>query len=338
MLQIITLKRQYLAIIIPLLMAAFLILLTKSAAFQSQESLLAKAITVDFLFSIPLVYFLLIRKTHIPAITIVPVTLLGFLLASYILPQAQQGYLQMFERWGIPLIELTVFSFILLKIRRLRSYFKEHQATIPDFFSLLKQASREILPPAVATLFTTEIAVIYYGFLDWRKYPYTQSNFTYHKNSGARSLLAVLLFMILVETFILHLLLVRWNEIVAWVIFALSIYTALQIFGFIRSIPKRPFLLEEKQLQLRYGIFAETTINLNAIHSVEKFTKMVSEEDNILFLSPLGSFEGHNILINLKQAHILYGLYGKQKKYQQLALFVDEPEAFRAAIQEKIKS
>ena len=90
---------------IPLALIGTLILLMKSSFLIGNDTL-NFAITVDLLLIVPLVYFLLIRKSEIPNTTVIPVMIIGLLVGSYFLPQQSQTYLSIFKTWALPVIEI----------------------------------------------------------------------------------------------------------------------------------------------------------------------------------------------------------------------------------------
>ncbi len=329
-------NRQVILFGIPFFMIFAMLLLAKSSAFVANPDTLSIGITIDLLLTIPLVYFLLIRKTKIPKTTVVPVMVIGLFIGSNILPLENQYYLNIFKIWALPVIELSVLGLITYKFRAvINEYTSKKEATL-DFYTALKEASRSIFPSKIAILFSTEIAVIYYGFVLWRKRKLAACEFTYHKGSSAISLLAVLIFIVAIETFVFHILLERWSTTAAWILTGLSIYTAIQVFAIIKSIVKRPISVEESSLKLRYGILNETSINYIDIESIESYTASINEEDNIKKLSSLGELESHNILIILKKDYTLHGLYGTKKQYRKIAFYVDEKDTFITQVVKEI--
>lgn len=329
---ILSLKRPYLAFLVTLLLLIALMLISKSEAFVQHATHLSIGITADLLLIIPFVYFLLIRKTTIPKTTVIPILVAGMIMGFYILPPENQYYLSIFKSFALPCIELAVLSFIIYKVRKAMISYQHKKDKGKDFFNTLVATCSELLPKALVMPFATEVAVFYYGFIAWGSKKLNKTEFTHHKESGSIAIFSVFIFIILVETFVIHLLLVRWSEIAAWIISSLSIYTALQVWGMIKSIPKRPITIGENELMLRYGILNETSIKFDNILTIEPFTKAISKEDNIITLSPLGELESYNLLIHLKSTHTLKGLYGIKKKFNKLAFHVDKKEEFLSTL------
>ena len=318
--------RNLISIVMPLALFGILILLT-SFFLSSNSNTLALAITIDLLVTVPLIYFMLIRKSTIPGTTVIPMMLLGLVIGSYILPSDQQAYLDMFKNWALPVIELSILTIVVIQVRKAIHSYRDERKSTPDFYDALKSVSKKLLPGRLAMAFATEIAVLYYGFINWKK-PIGANEFTYHKNSGTQGLMAGFVFIIGIETFVLHHLLMDWSLLAAWICTGLSIYTAFQVIGFARAMSKRLISIEDEQLILRYSIMSEAIIPLAEIESVEKSSKSLDKDGLTHSLSPLGELESHNVVITVKEQQILHGFYGIKKSFKTLTLHVDSPDEF----------
>mgnify|MGYP000241723230 CR=1 FL=1 len=323
---------------IPLAMIFSLILLSESSVFQQNPSKLSLAITLDLLLIVPFVYFLLIRKKAIPKITIVTSFIIGMVVSSFILPTEEQEVLSLIKTVAIPVIELTILYFVVTKTRKIIKNYKLQNNVNIDFYEAMSLAVKEVVPAKVASVLTTEIAVIYYCFISWKKRILQENEFSYHNKSTSVSVILGFILVILIETFTLHHLLSKWNVIAAWVLTFLSVYTCLQMIALLKSLPKRPTFIDEKnqQVVLRYGIFSEAIIPFSNIKNVRVFEKDISEDKTVTIFSPLGKLEGVNMLIEIHQESKFNGFYGFKKKYTYLVFFVDEKHQFVKKIQENI--
>jgi hypothetical protein len=313
---------------IPLALLFTLMVLMQVPIFQ-EDDMLNLALTADLLITVPVVYLLVIRKLAIPNTTVVPVMVVGLILGIYFLPEESQVYLQLFKTWGLPVIEIAVLLIVALKVRKAVGRFKEAYGQTPDFFNAVKRTVEGMLPQRLVIPFSTEIAVIYYGFFAWKSRDLKEHEFSYHKKSGTPATFGALIFMIGIETAAIHLLLAEWNTLVAWLLTALSIYSAIQLLGFGKSLSKRPIYIQNGKLHLRYGIMNEATVDLASISSVELSRKPLDKNDMVRKLSPLGDFESHNVVLTLSQPHTLTGLYGIQKQTHTLGLHIDDPITFK---------
>lgn len=322
-------------VLVSLLLLLFL--LTKSSFFQEYPTAFSKAITLDLVFSLPLIYFLIIRKSNIPKISIVPFFIVGIVIASIILPKDQHHVLELIKTWLLPLVELAVLIMILLKIRATIQSFKQAKRSTTDFYTTLKIATKEALPDKVSALFAMEISMIYYGLLSWKSRRVRSNEFTYHRNTGTLALLGVFIFLIFIETFALHLLLMQWSLVAAWILTGISSYTALQMLAILKSMSRRPILVEKNELHLKYGLLGNCQIHFNQIESVEVSTKQLSFDTDVRHLSPFKDSEGHKVILYLKDHVVLEGLYGIKKSASTIAFHVDEPEEFTSFLEKKMK-
>jgi hypothetical protein len=318
---------------IPLGIMVAMVLLVQSTLFKDNPAALSFAVTVDLLLTVPLIYFLLIRKTTLPKTSVLPFLIVGLVLCSFLLPDENQYYLKLFKSWCLPFIELSVFSYVIIYLRKgMKQAAKDHKGSF-DFFSVLKTTCTELLPKRALVPVVTEIAVFYYGFIAWKKRILKANEFSYHKNSGTVSLLIAVIIIVGIETVSLHVLLLKWSETAAWIATALSIYSGVQLFGFLKSMGKRPISVENGQLYLRYGIMTETTIDLTNIDRIELSTKEVILDQDTRKLSFVGELESHNVVMHLNQKNTLHGLYGIKKDFQSLVFYVDDPNALKHYIE-----
>ncbi|MFT5999753.1 MAG: hypothetical protein ACI81P_002211 [Neolewinella sp.] len=326
-----TLSR-YATLGIPLALLFTLVLLMQLPLFHGDD-ILNLALTADLLLTVPVVYLLLIRKTAIPNTTVVPVMVLGLLLGLYFMPEGSQVYLQLFKKWALPVIEISVLAFVVFKVRAAVIHHKREHGQALDFFTAVKSTALDVLPQRLAVPFATEIAVFYYGFFAWKSRDLKDHEFSYHKKSGTPATFGAFIFMIGVETAALHLLLAEWNALAAWVLTGLSIYTAVQLFGFGKSLSRRPVYIQDGKLHLRYGILSEVEVPLTDIAAVALSRKPLAKDQLAQKLSPLGDFESHNVVLTLNQPCTLTGLYGRKKEFQTLGLHLDQPKAFKAFLE-----
>ncbi len=327
------LNRPLISFGIPFLAILFLVLLSKSSIFLANSDVFSLAISLDLLLVVPIIYYILIRKTEISKTTVIAVMVIGLLIGSYFLPEEKQTYLKLFKTWALPIIEVSILTYVIIKVRSAIAKYKNLTDKSPDFFTTLKNISNEILPKKLVMPFATEIAVLYYGFMNWRNPKLKENEFTYHKNSGTIALLGAFILIIGGETIAFHFLLALWSTTAAWILTILSIYTAIQVFGFAKSLSKRPSSINQDILSLKYGILNEVEISFTDIDNIELSKKPLDEKDVLTkSLSPLGELESHNLIIHLNKENQLIGLYGIRKKFTVLAFHIDNSEEFKSQL------
>lgn len=314
-------------------LVVFVIMLTafgivSSEAFQSNPKALAMAVTVDLTLLSPVMYLLLVRKTNLPNITVVPVFVLGMIVTGLILPGQHHATLQLVETYFLPFVELAAISIITWKFVKLRRTFIRNSAQNIDFFEVMKEAAREVIPGKASVFLATELSTFYYGIINWKKRILGPLEFSYHRKSSGMALLYTVMFLAIVETFVLHLLLQRWSDIAAWIFSAISLYTVFQVLGIARSLSQRPMKLSNDTLDIRYGILNEVSIPFDQIQEITHSTAAKEWDKEVRGLSPFGDFEGHNVVIKVKEPLKIHGIYGIKRTFTELAFHLDEPEEF----------
>ncbi|MEL6653171.1 MAG: hypothetical protein AAFQ87_20400 [Bacteroidota bacterium] len=304
-----------------------------SPYFALHQTDLATAVTLDFVLTVPILYFLLIRKRPISKLSISPVVILSFLLATYLIPRESQSLLIHLRTFALPVLELGIFGFIIWQVGRSIKAIRAQRGQVPDFFHACIAACREIFPDRVARVFATEVSLFYYG-LSFRKPTPSENAFSYHRKNGVLSLYGAFMGLILLEAVGIHFLIAIWSPALAWVLTALSLYSFFQVFGMVRAIPKRPIRFRDQDLFLPYGLLAELAVPFSTIESVEFSRRRVGEEE-IHKLSPLGDFESHNIILHLREPVQMIGLYGRKRNVQKLAFFIDDTAGFQTQLSQR---
>lgn len=291
---------------------------------------LAIGITYDLTLTAPILYFLLVRKSKISNLTVVPIFVLGIILATLLLPAQQQTQLDYIKTYVFPVVELTVLTLVGTKIYRGVRSFRTHADTSSDFYSVIKKSTTDVLGETrVASLFSTEIAALYYAFFSWKRREPADNEFTGYKESGSVALFCALLGVVLIETFVLHILLVTWSPAVAWVVTILSLYSAVQIIGHVKAMSQRYGKIEGQKLVLKYGLFGDVLVDLRDIERVEKSGEAFEgDERKVERLSLLQQLEMHNVVLYFKKPQLIESAYGIKKTCDILLLHVDAADVF----------
>lgn len=256
---------------------------------------LAVGITYDLTLSAPLLYLFLIRKTAIPKTTVVPIFVGGIVIASFLLPKEQQFHLDLIKIWLLPVIEIGGLAFISYTAYNTFKTFKSLKGKSSDVFEILRETCQKTIGiPILANVFAFEIAVFYYALFGWKKLEPNETNFTYHKKSGKVPLFGIIIFLITVETFVLHVLVAEWNNIVAWVLTVPSTYFVVQLFAHLKAISQRPVEITDGKLFVRYGLFGDAEIDIENIENIEFLSVMPVQKERIKHLAILGELEQFN--------------------------------------------
>jgi len=323
---------RYLQFGLPILIVLFLAVIPRISSFQNSAEELSLGILLDFLITIPVLFYFIIRKTNIPKITIIYSFIGGLTLASFIIPTDYHQLLSKVKYISIPLIEIGIVSMLIYKMSRLGKSL--NRTTGDDFYDRLLHACDEVFPNRIGKILATEIAVIYYLFVPKNKKTKTNLEFTYFKKSGIKLILSTFLFLISIETIVVHLLVSKWNMTLAWVLSIIGIYTMIQVFAIMRSMNKRLINIdyESNSLKLRYGFGSQTIIPFHSISSIEKTQKYFDRKSHIC-LSLFDILDSKNIVIYLNEEKRLQKIYGIEKQYKSISIFIDEKDVFVSRIE-----
>ena len=291
-------------------------------------------LAVDFVLSVPLLYLALVWRSAIPRVSVVPVFLVGVGLASLLVPDQHQSWLQFVRGWVVPGIELGVVALVAARLVALRRAYRHEAVGRRDVMETLRAASRSLLPSGISHLLATELAVIYYGVVARRLPPPAAHRFSYHRESGLIPLLIALLAVVALEATAIHFLLAMWSSRAAWLLTGLSLYGGLQLLALLRSIPRRPIEIESDRLRVRFGWLQEIDLPWDAIERVEA----TGVDPAIPFPAARKQYRrfgltGHNVVIHLRQRVDGIGLYGRRLPCRWLALHVDKLDRFLEAVE-----
>ncbi len=320
---------------IPLLVIITSIGLGLSSLLQTYPEI-AIGITYDLALTAPLFYFILIRKRKIPNITVVPVFILGLILASYLLPEEQQQHLELLKTYVLPIAELGVLSFVIYKVKKTTALFKSKKKQEADFYNTLQKTMIDtVQSKKIGNYLAAEIGMFYYSLFAWIPKKRTSDQYTNYKDNGAIGLFGTLIFIVLSETYVVHILAMKWNPIVAWVLSISSIYFAIQLFGHLKAMLHRPSEILETSLLLKYGLFGNNLIDFSIIEKVVPCSNDIEEENKkvgkLTFL-----IEAHNIAIYFKSKQSISKLYGLETTCDILLLNIDAKSDFINRINAKL--
>lgn len=324
-----SLSKRY-SVLFPMLLFLIIILISKLSLFQSSKEI-SIGITLDLILTIPLIYFITIRKSKIPKTSFIPVFILGLVTGSVIIPEQDQGLLNFVKEFIVPVIEFFAICYIIYNVRKIRKAYKSNKNEL-SFSKALKIAVKDILPDRFASVLVSEISMIYYCIFAWKNSLVSDFSFTYHRKSGIVPFLSILIFLILFETVLIHIVIQIWSSIAAWILTIVNLYALIQITAILRSIKKLPIKINHNYLEINFGIFSETIINLDNIESVENGKRSFKKSDAIVSVSPFSELIKPNILIKLKEEEVLTKLYGFKTSYKQLVFNVDDVETFTNSI------
>ncbi len=297
--------------------------LVHSPVFTRRLMLLSGAVLFD-LTVLPtlLVYWLIARPQGWPISRTLLVALLMLRVALFILPETSSlsGRLS----WPL-LLALTEGAVLLMAVVRLRTIVRSYRQLRPatDSVTALHGSLTPIFGERASQLLLSEAQLMYYALLGWRltsDAPAGSRVITTHRESGQVALLIGLGMAGLIELGGAHLLLARWNPVVAWWVTALSGYSLLFLAAEVVATLKRPSYLLPQTLHLRLGVRWRVTLNRTNIATIQPIHEKPAKAADLLNGSMLTA---PNLLLTLHEPVQIDGPYGLTKTVTRIALFVD---------------
>jgi len=304
-----------------------------SSLLQDNNQLLSIALILDFVVVIPLLlYFFIYRKLHKKLISVLPFCLVGYVGLMLLLPQSSQGEIEFVKYIIIPL-EVAFISYEIYKFTQIMNNYRRNRSAVSHpIESLANSVELTFNKSKFAALLMQELSVFYYTFLSWRKKPYTQTDstaFSYHTNSSWFVLVLFLCKLLIIEGALIHIVLMQWSHIAAWIISLGNIYLILLFIADYRAMRHNPILLSKQTIRVQYGLqmFSYITIDNIASVSTINYEKLTNAELQTAF-TPLAIEP--NILITLNNTITITRLFGKQQLVDRIYLFIDKPREFQA--------
>ena len=328
-----TLNNYKLVLVVPLVLISAMIAFTTTQFFLTHQSVLSSALTMDLVFSIPIIYYLLIRKKPISKFSVLTVMVVCISIASIIIPKNHQQLLSTIKYLVIPVSEILVLAVVLINALRFKNQFKTTSSTNKNFYERIQLTCKETFPNKFGTILATEIGMLYYFFSPNKKVSYQKNEFTYFKKNGIKELIGALVFIIIIETTATHLLIHLWSPLVANLCSLSSLYLIIMLIAIFKSTKHHPIKINkiDKTINLKYGFLNQSTIDIGDITSIEKSRKSTNQQ--LMKLSAFKDFDGHNVIIHLSKPQTMRKLYGMKKEFDCIGLYVDEPETFVVTVQ-----
>ncbi len=296
----------------------------------ADDALVATGVTLDLVLLVPtLYYFLAVRKCGWPALTLLPVFFICLFAASRIVPAEHHALLNGLHA-VLPIAELGLGIALVVAVRRALA-----AGGTKDWLDTARATVERWTGNSVAAkILAFELGLFRYAFTRQKVGPLSPGEFSAYRKTPLTAYIWVLMMVIAVETVALHLLLVRWSEIAAWILTLLSIYSAVWLIGDTRAIFRRPIRLDGEALRLRFGLRWSLDVPWSAVERVETGLGVKPEAEKPLEMVPLGA--GANVRLTLREPAVADGPYGITRRCTEILLYVDEPRSLVSEIEQRL--
>lgn len=307
------------------------VLLTAVAIVQAIQAgthprLLADALTIDLIVTVPLVYwFLAIRRAGWPRLSVVPVIVLT-VAGIRLVPGLEAGWLLPWLEWVAVPAELVLLSLVA---RRAIAMSRALRATgSGDALESLRRAATELVEvERAADIVAYEAAILWYALAGGGSHapPPGAAAFGVRRRSGYGPVLVGLFFGLVAEAIAVHFLVRRWSVVGAWILTLLTAYAVLWLIGDFRALGRRSVLVTGEELIVRLGLRWTVRVPLEDIRAVRAAGAPGPRAPDHLRAVILGD---ERQVVELESERVAIGLYGIRRRVRSIGLSVDEPERF----------
>ena len=267
---------------------------------------------LDVAVTVPALYFLLIVRARLaPAISVLPLCLLGLLRATWLAPGIAFARPTVFAA-----VEIAILSLLVIRIRR-----GVHAARgSSDVLERIESAARGVIPShRLAGILAGELAVFWYAFASWRRVPEVPEGarpFTIHQQSGVALLFGFLAGVSVMEAALVHLVVARWSVVGAWALTAISVYGAIWLTAMARSFSLRPALVTDDEVIVRVGLLWSVRIPRAAV-------SLEGPGARCDLRAPM--LAEPNVVLRVAEPVLARGLYGMTRRVSTIGLALDDP-------------
>lgn len=295
--------------------------------FATHPEVLGPAIAIDLVLTAAAVHWVFgVRVGGLPSWSVSAVALVGAGVVSQAVPGAHS------TGWLIALLAAVELGFGGLVLWRLTTLVRESRTardTGADWLTALETGLAESLESrTLAAAVVAEFQLLALGLAGvFRRAPTGPHQFTVHQTVGWVPIAGALLVLSPAEMILAH-----WlaeavaGPLAAWALTGLTVYSLLWLWGDAQAMRLHPITLDAHTLHLRVGLRWRATIPRARVRALEPAT---DTPDDALDLTVLGPA---NAVLVLDAPVEVAGPFGLVRTGQRLALQLDDPDAFRAAL------
>jgi len=290
-----------------------------SAAFARAPDRAALAATFDLTVTATLiVWWFGVRRRALPGWIAVATFSWGVAMARAWVPHAPLGALVTLG--GV--LEVITMGWLLLRIRRVirTARAARDEGPIGSIEAGLVAAR---LPARVAAILASELAVVVLALTGWFRRP--RPGAMSMRSTGWMTIPWLIGFLVIGETVATHLLLAMWSPLAAWIASASSAYLLLWVIADTQAIRLYPVEISGAVLHVRLGVRWRAAIPRDQIASVTEIRAVPEGALDLALFEP-------TVLVTLRTPALLRGLLGKKRRGDRIALTIDDPAAFIAAV------
>ena len=300
----------------------------------SRHPALPWGVLFDVLVGLPLLFYLLVmRRYRLSPLVLGTVISTCLALAYWLLPAPYWPQVPLLKLLPAALEGLTLFV-LATRGRRLVRAWQAAGATETRVLPRLRRALEQGFGVA-GVLLVAELDMLRYAVLGWWERlpapPPGTAVFSSHRESGFGALLVAACFGLLVESAALHLLVRLWSPTAAAWLLVADAYALLLFIAHGHAVRLQPTVLTAEALLVRVGFFWQVAVPRAALPTAELLRGDCAADAETLNLArPL--LTAPNVLLTFAAPITVTGPYGMRRAARRLAVHLDQPPQFLAAL------
>jgi hypothetical protein len=219
-------------------------------------------------------------------------------------------------------LEVVTMGWLLLRIRRVARAAWAARAEGP-IGSIEAGLVAIRMPAQAAAILATELAVVGLALTGWFRRP--RPGAMAMRSTGWIPVAGLIGFLLIGETVATHLLIAMASPLAAWIATASSAYLLLWLIADTHMIRLHAVTITGATLRVRLGIRWRVAIPLAQIASVTEIRAVPEGAMSLALFEP-------TVLVTLRAPVVVHGLLGRRRHADRLALTIDDPRAFIAAM------
>ncbi len=229
------------------------------------------------------------------------------------------------------LLELSLLALAVRALRQSRAI----QAEWPE--DRIAAALAAIVPPRAARLMALELVMLgsalrflFGGFREA-----APAGFSHHRDSSLRSFLPALPLLIPADMLLIHALFPHMAPWLRWTLHGSTVYAVLWLFGFYATLKARPHQIRDGFVHLNQGLLKTATFPADLVRSaapVPEFDDDWARHAHMKGMPKLAAAGPPLLELKLAAPVRIMGLLGPGRPAARLAVSVDDPAAFLAAL------
>lgn len=268
----------------------------------------------------------------------------GLILARFIIPM----------QYLAPFKTLTLVGFamegaiVLLEILLLLTLFKYlpqiiqtvKKSSLPQLFSFSNAVDQKVKKHPIIQVICSEMLMFYYAVCLWKREPvYKENTFTLHRKSSYIAFQVMIIHAIVVETLGIHWWLHEKSLVLSLVLLVINLYSIVLFLGDIQAVRFNPLQIEADRMYVSLGLMKRMEIRWEDIEEIIEDRSMLErrlQKDTIEFVTRDLEKVYPDVIIKFKYPVEATLLMGMKKKYEQVAIRVDEPERFKETLRSRL--